>query len=992
MANRFPLIFNTGTAQIQELAANDNLDLTSSGVINASQVGIETTSPTSKLHVVGDTLVTGVITATTFVGALTGTATTAQGLTGTPNITVGTIAATSLNVSGIGTIANIRATNINATGVTTSTGGFVGSLTGNVTGDLTGTATTATALQNSRTFEITGDIVASPISFDGTGNVSLAATIQPNSVALGSDTTGDYVANITGTSNQITVTSGTGEGSTPTLSIPNQLTAPQDVTVTRDLQVNRDLNVNGNITIGGSTATLFTTELKIFDPDIVLGFRTDASNNDVSNDNTANHGGVALASTEGTPLVSLFIAGIETNPATYKKIMWFKSGTFAGLGTDAWLSNYAVGIGSTQFPTGTRLATGAVQFTESDLAVVRNINASGVVTASSLNVSGVTTFNNNVILGGSSTDIVNYISRVGSGITPSQDNTHELGSSSLRWKKIFVGEIVGSLTGAASSISVTDDTTNENRFLVLSSTTNGISTVLTDSGIFYNPSINSLGVVGIITSQNLNVSGIATARQFSDYRALVGATSSATETFIVTVANKTANHRYFGTGSSQGYFIDGRESPFITLLPGKTYRFDQADGSNSSHPLRFYLEADKTTQYTTNVTTTGTAGNAGAYVEITITDLTPIVLHYQCSNHAGMGNAISNYSNFINTPYSITTLGGLSVTGVSTFAGITTVTGPTLFAKQLNVSGVTTSNGFSGNITGTAGTITTLNVSSTLNAVVGIVTNATGTNLNYSGISTLTTLSSTNGTITNLTGTAGTITNLAGTNLNFSGIVTASGGFNIGIQSGGLNVTTGVVTALNFIGAGNTFLYNSSTKTVNISISGGGGGSLSISTSVSSTAQDIGFVGGAATSIIGIASTGSRFVYLPSTGSVGIATSIPTSRLHVVGNVLVSGIITCTDINSTSDINLKTNIHPIENSLNIISNIRGVSFDWKESGKPSYGVIAQELEEVLPELVNGTDPKSVNYNGIIGILIEGMKSQQNQINELKAEIELLKNK
>ena len=245
-----------------------------------------------------------------------------------------------------------------------------------------GNATSATQLQTARNFSITGGFVtASAISFDGTGNVALAATITADSIGLGTYTSGDYVKNIFGTANQITVTSGTGEGSTPTLSIPNQFTAPQDITVTRDLQVNRNLNVNGSITIGGTSATLFTTELKISDPDIVLGFRTDANGNDISNDNTSNHGGVALASTEGTPLVQLFIAGIETNPATYKKIMWFKAGTFAGLGTDAWLSNYAVGIGSTQFPVGTRLAAGSVQFTENDLAVVRNINASGIITA-----------------------------------------------------------------------------------------------------------------------------------------------------------------------------------------------------------------------------------------------------------------------------------------------------------------------------------------------------------------------------------------------------------------------------------------------------------------------------------------------------------------------------------------------------------------------------------------------------------------------------------
>jgi len=63
-------------------------------------------------------------------------------------------------------------------------------------------------------------------------------------------------------------------------------------------------------------------------------------------------------------------------------------------------------------------------------------------------------------------------------------------------------------------------------------------------------------------------------------------------------------------------------------------------------------------------------------------------------------------------------------------------------------------------------------------------------------------------------------------NQNVTGIVSATGGFNIGIQSGGTNITTGVITAINFIGAGNTILYNSSTKTVDVSISGSSGGSI----------------------------------------------------------------------------------------------------------------------------------------------------------------------
>ena len=116
------------------------------------------------------------------------------------------------------------------------------------------------------------------------------------------------------------------------------------------------------------------------------------------------------------------------------------------------------------------------------------------------------------------------------------------------------------------------------------------------------------------------------------------------KTFTVTVASKDATHRYNGTGSSNGYKIDGKFAPFITLTPGRTYKFDQADASNSGHPLLFYEEADKTTAYTTNVTTSGTPGSGGAYTQIVITDSTPIVLHYQCSSHAHMGNAIQTNS------------------------------------------------------------------------------------------------------------------------------------------------------------------------------------------------------------------------------------------------------------------------------------------------------------------------------------------------------------
>lgn len=116
--------------------------------------------------------------------------------------------------------------------------------------------------------------------------------------------------------------------------------------------------------------------------------------------------------------------------------------------------------------------------------------------------------------------------------------------------------------------------------------------------------------------------------------------AGSTVTYTVTVAAKTTAHRYNGTGSSQGYVFNGLESPFLTLTPGRTYRFIQEEATNSGHPIGFYYDAAKTTAYTDNVTTAGTPGQTGAYTEITVTDSTPTVLHYQCTAHGYMGNAV----------------------------------------------------------------------------------------------------------------------------------------------------------------------------------------------------------------------------------------------------------------------------------------------------------------------------------------------------------------
>ena len=105
--------------------------------------------------------------------------------------------------------------------------------------------------------------------------------------------------------------------------------------------------------------------------------------------------------------------------------------------------------------------------------------------------------------------------------------------------------------------------------------------------------------------------------------------------------------------------------------------------------------------------------------------------------------------------------------------------------------------------------------------------------------------------------------------------------------------------------------------------------------------------------------------------------------LTVRDDIFVAGVVTATDFNSTSDIKLKTNIQVIDNPIDKIMKINGVSFNWKVTNKPSFGVIADNVQEILPDLVNDEDPKTVNYNGLVGLLIEVVKNQQEQINELR---------
>jgi len=127
------------------------------------------------------------------------------------------------------------------------------------------------------------------------------------------------------------------------------------------------------------------------------------------------------------------------------------------------------------------------------------------------------------------------------------------------------------------------------------------------------------------------------------------------------------------------------------------------------------------------------------------------------------------------------------------------------------------------------------------------------------------------------------------------------------------------------------------------------------------------------------------------------ADSDPAVALHVTGEGYFTGNITAY---YSSDISLKDNIRPIESAIFKVQQIRGVEFDWNEKSTElqqekghDVGLIAQEVEKVLPEIVQIREDgiKAIQYEKVVPLLVEAIKEQQVTIENLTKRIELLEN-
>jgi len=174
----------------------------------------------------------------------------------------------------------------------------------------------------------------------------------------------------------------------------------------------------------------------------------------------------------------------------------------------------------------------------------------------------------------------------------------------------------------------------------------------------------------------------------------------------------------------------------------------------------------------------------------------------------------------------------------------------------------------------------------------------------------------------------------------------------------------------------------------NIFVGGTSAGSTGVYTDIlrySANGQPWSFGGGGGSIAITNDTTNSTTLFpLLSTANSGTLSTANTSntKLYYVPS---TGTLNATVFNSLSDAEYKENIITITDALNTVNQIDGVSFSWKDNGLKSYGVVAQELEKILPELVNTVDNvKSVNYSGIIAFLINSVKELDARVKQLES--------
>jgi hypothetical protein len=213
-------------------------------------------------------------------------------------------------------------------------------------------------------------------------------------------------------------------------------------------------------------------------------------------------------------------------------------------------------------------------------------------------------------------------------------------------------------------------------------------------------------------------------------------------------------------------------------------------------------------------------------------------------------------------------------------------------------------------------------------------------------------------------------------NLSVSGNTTIGGAGKVANATGWFGVAGRATVSTNLFVAGNTAI----TGLVNINYTGSANSSLAI--------RGTNTKGGAGYHDFLMARNGgggtnpAKWFRINNTGGLEIINDAYSANLFTLtntGDLTVAG-----NVTAYSDEKIKTNITTIENAFALVEQMRGVRYNRIEDGKAGIGVVAQEMQKILPEVVLEGDNLSVAYGNIVGVLIEALKELSARVKELEA--------
>ena len=597
------------------------------------------------------------------------------------------------------------------------------------------------------------------------------------------------------------------------------------------------------------------------------------------------------------------------------------------------------------------------------------ISGSGLDITGNANIAGNLRLGGAITIGDASSDTINVIASVSSSIIPSITNAFDLGSEDYFWRDIYVSTGSIKFVGAAGNIVGTLTNVGNGLNLDAGIVTKGDSSFGT----------SSLAVTSITGS--LRVSGS-----------------------ITTIGSATATS-FNGAINATNGVVSGSSQVIAILDSLNTFSGSQLTQNTALATISGSLISSASTAKTTNDTQDIKLTN----LETFTSSINTTIKSKLDADGVISGSSQITYANISSIPSGIISgssqLSGTSITDL-TIINLTTVnqTASVLFSSGSNKFGdfgndtheFTGSVQVSGSLT-TIGTSTATSFNGTINATNGVISGSSqildGSGL-VSGSSQITLQSTTGFTaydtaLATITGSlitsasASKTTNdsqdVSITNLNSATASLLIETANLESFTSSINTTIkskldadGVISGSSQITAGSTTNFATDVKT-----------RLNAETVVSGSSQVTlsSTTGGGTSAAVQFGSLG-----------IGMAASVTTGRIDATNDIVAF---------SSSDIRFKENIKPIENAIDKIRKISGNTYDWKEENKVEHGyegndvgVIAQEIEAVLPQLVQTRESgfKAVKYDKLVALLIEGIKEQQLQIEQLRIDLNNCRNK